>query len=179
MVFGPHRYAVGTFANRLDVQQALHELRQAGLKTTQISIVSNDIDAQEPLDESGSSNWESETSQDVRATGATITGSLLGAIGGCLVGLGLISLPGINLVVAVGTSMTALMTTLAGAGIGAASGGLIEALGQLGTASNSVDFDCYSSGEYLVMVNGTDDEVKRAESILGQSYFIDDRPLLS
>lgn len=182
MFFGPHRYAVGTFANRLDVQQALHELRQAGLKTTQISIVSNDIDAQEPLDEAGMSsncNWENEASQDVRTTAATVTGSLLGAIGGCLVGLGLVSLPGINLIVAVGTSMTALMTTLAGAGIGAASGGLIEALGRLAIPSDSVDLECYSSGEYLVMVNGTDDEVERAESILGQSYFIDDRPLLS
>lgn len=181
MFFGCHRYAVGTFANRLDVQQALHELRQAGLKTTQISIVSNDIDAQEPLDEAGKSNCngENETSQDVRTTAATVTGSLLGAIGGCLVGLGLVSLPGVSLIIAVGTSMTALMTTLAGAGIGAASGGLIEALGRLAIPSDSVDLECYSSGEYLVMVNGTDDEVQRAESILGQSYFIDDRPLLS
>ncbi|HEY9653437.1 MAG TPA: general stress protein, partial [Coleofasciculaceae cyanobacterium] len=90
MVFGPHRYAVGTFANRLDVQQALHELRQAGLKTTQISIVSNDLDVQAPIDDSGTgtSNWENEAPQDVRTTGATVTGSLLGAIGGCLVGLG-------------------------------------------------------------------------------------------
>lgn len=179
MVFGPHRYAVGTFANRLDVQQAVYELRQAGLKTAQISIVSNDANSEEPLDEVGVSNWDSDESQEVRTTAATITGSLLGAIGGCLVGIGLVWLPGISVVVAVGTSMTTLMTTIGGAGIGAVGGGLIEGLGRLVISSNSVDLECYSRDEYLVMVNGTDDEVQRAESILGQSYFIDDRPLLS
>ena len=93
---------------------------------------------------------------------------MLGAIGGCLVGLGFIAVPGVALIVAVGTSGTALVSTLAGAGIGIASGSLISALTKLEISSERarVDSDRFLQCEYLVRVNGTYEEVCLAESIL-------------
>jgi len=56
---------------------------------------------------------------------------------------------------------TALAATLIGAGIGVATGGLIEALANLGITDSPARAysDRFSECEYLVMVNGTDDEV--------------------
>jgi hypothetical protein len=94
---------------------------------------------------------------------------MLGAIVGCLLGVGLLAVPGVGLVVAVGTS-GALTATLAGAGIGLAIGGLIEALAGLGMTDSParIDSDRLFRGEYLVIVNGTDNEVRRAEYILSR-----------
>lgn len=87
-------------------------------------------------------------------------------------GIGVLVVPGVGPIVAVATSGTALAGTLAGAGIGLASGGLISALAGLGMTLGraSVESDRFSQDEYLVMVNGTDDEMSRAESILSSSY---------
>jgi len=65
---------------------------------------------------------------DGTATSGSIAGSMLGAIGG-LVGLGLVAVRSRSFV-AVATG-TALAATLIGAGIGVATGGLIEALANL------------------------------------------------
>lgn len=100
-----------------------------------------------------------------------IVGSMLGAIGGCLVGLGILAVPGVGPLVAVGTSGAAFGTTLVGAGIGLVSGVLTEALAGLGLTRDRGDYsDRTCQSEYLVIVDGTDDEVCRAESILSRSY---------
>lgn len=81
-------------------------------------------------------------------------------------------MPGVGPFVAVATSGTALAATLAGAGIGVVSGGLISAKACLGMTKDQarVDSDRFFGCEYLVMVDGTDDEVCRADSILSRSY---------
>jgi hypothetical protein len=59
---------------------------------------------------------------------ATITGSMIGAIGGCLAGMGVLAIPGFVPILAIGSAGTAVVITLAGAGIGLAGGGLVSAL---------------------------------------------------
>jgi hypothetical protein len=88
--------------------------------------------------------------QDGKATCATITGSMVGALGGCLVGIGILAIPGVAPLIAVGTSGTALAATIAGAGIGIVSGNLISALASLEIFSDRarVDSDRSSSGAY-------------------------------
>lgn len=172
MVLGQHRSAVGTFLNRIDAEHALNELLGAGFPMAQICVVSTDVDRDQPRGGAEMSDVVGYTVQEGVATGATIAGSMLGAIGGCLMGIGMLVVPGVGAVVAVGTSATALVMTLAGAGIGLSCGGLIEALAGLGILADraTVDGDRFSQGEYLVMVDGTDDEVRRAEYILSKSY---------
>lgn len=167
MVSVEHQRVVGIFAQRIDAEYALDKLNNSGFSMNQISVVA--IDAEDHyLDETGVSNYVWYKAHDGTATCSMITGSMLGAIAGCLVGIGLIAVPGVALVVAVGTSGTALVSTLAGAGIGIASGSLISTLAKLGIPSNRtrVDSDRFLQGEYLLMVKGTDEEVRLAESIL-------------
>ena len=170
MVLGQNRRAVRIFNNRIDAEHALHELNRFGFSVDQISMVALDVNLDEQLGGASMSNHIGNKALVYRtANSATITGSMLGAIGGCLLGVGLLAVPGVGLVVAVGTS-GALVATLGGAGIGLAIGGLIEAKACLGMTDSParVDSDRLFRGEYLVIVNGTDDEVRRAEYILSR-----------
>jgi hypothetical protein len=177
MVFGQYRYAVATFTNRKDMEQVLNELYRAGFTIGQIFVVTKDVDNDEQLGQLAVSDRAVRTSrsdlvreipQEGTATAGTLIGSILGAITGCFVGLGLLSVPGLGLALAIGTSGTTLVTTITGAALGAASCGLIEVCAglELSEDRTRVNSNRCSKCEYLVMVDGTDDQVARAKSIL-------------
>jgi len=170
MILRQKRYAVGVFFSYIDAESAPGELKRTGFPLAQISIVAKTADHDAQLDSAGVSDCVGEEAET--ATGA-IVGSMLGAILGCLAGLGMLAVPGVGfIIVAVGTTGTSLATaTLAGAGIGAASGGLISAIA--GSELSSDQARVAGGGgqsEFLVMVEGADDEVRQAESILNRSY---------
>ncbi|MEW6492137.1 MAG: hypothetical protein AB1589_06260 [Cyanobacteriota bacterium] len=101
-----------------------------------------------------------------------------------MAGLSLLLLPEAGFVIAVGTWGIPLLTTVAGAGIGAASCGLIGAVVGREAPENQaeVDEEGNSSREYLVVVEGTDEEVHQVESILSRlnrKYFKTNIPSLS
>ena len=165
-----HKRAVVILYNRIDAEHALKNLVGSGFSIKQISVVTKDADIDTQLDIPGIKDSLWYKAKEGNATGATITGSMLGALGGCLIGIGFLAIPGINLVAVGASGMVA--TTLAGAGIGVVTGGLIETLACLKITSDqaSNDDNRFSLGEYLVIVNGTEEEVRRAESILSRSY---------
>ena len=109
---------VGLFENRAQAQQCVEQLRIRDIAGEDISIVSPGADAEN-------------TAEGDRASGVAIgagTGAALGGLGGLLVGLGALAIPGIGPVLAAGP----IATALAGAGLGAAAGGVIGALTELG-----------------------------------------------
>lgn len=171
MVLSQNRRAAAIFSSRQNAEQALSELTRAGFSSSQISIVAKESDINY-LDGYGTSDlFRYQAPPAGKATSATVTGSMVGAICGCLIGLGLITLPGfIPVVIAVGTSEAALAATLAGVGIGAAGGGLIEALVNSGISLNQAKSysDRVFQGDFLVIVNGTEEEVSRAEELLSK-----------
>jgi hypothetical protein len=170
MVLSQNRHAIGTFFNRQDAEYALKELNSAGFPMERISLLVTDREAQRG-DDGMNDNIDLKVI-DNTAPCASITGSMIGAIGGCLLGLGLLVLPGIGSLVAVGTSGMALAATLAGAGIGAAGGSLLNTLAGSGMnlEQAKVYKNRFSQGEYLVIVNSTDEEVRHAEYILSRSH---------
>lgn len=101
------------------------------------------------------------------ATGA-IAGGTLGGLTGLLVGLGALAIPGIGPVMLAGATATAIATTLSGTAIGAAAGGLLGGLIGLGIPEEQAKVynDRVSRGDYLVIVDGSNDEIARAETIL-------------
>lgn len=163
-----HKRAVIILYSRVDAEHALKQLVSSGFSLKQISIVTKDADG-EQLDISSIRDvWYK--AKEGTATGATITGSMLGAIGGCLVGIGFLAIPGVNLVIVGASGMVA--ATIAGAGIGVVTGSLLEAVACLKITSNQKcdDSDRFSLSEYLVIVSGTEEEMRRAESILSRLY---------
>jgi uncharacterized membrane protein len=168
MVAGQHkRRAVGVFSTRQEAEEALIDLKNSGFSMDTVSVIARDADRQDELAGASMSDRVMNEADEGAATGA-VTGTALGGFAGLLVGLGALAIPGAGPLIAAGTIGTTLATTAAGAGIGAASGGLVGALAGLGIADEraKVYGDRVSQGGYLIIVDGTTEEIRLAESIL-------------
>lgn len=162
-----HRRSVGVFPNRHAAEQALYELRDSGFPMDRVSVVTreggrtDEIAGAEVSDRVGNK-------ADEGATVGALSGGALGGLTGLLVGLGTLAIPGVGPIMLAGATATALATTLAGGAIGAVTGGLLGALIGLGIPEDRarVYHDRIAQGGYLVIVDGTDAEIARAETIL-------------
>lgn len=162
-----NRRAVGVFSHRRDTEAALSELRNAGFSMDQISILSKDSSHGSQVAGVDVQQRTGNKADEGAKTGAA-TGAALGGLGGLLVGLGTLAIPGIGPVMLGGAAATAIATALSGGAIGAAAGSLAGALVGLGIPENRarVYNDRFNRGDDLVMVDGSDDDLRRAESIL-------------
>ncbi|HEY9662963.1 MAG TPA: hypothetical protein V6C65_31345, partial [Allocoleopsis sp.] len=189
-VTGKHRRAVGVFPSRRDAEQALYELRDSGFPMDRVSVITRDdvrgdeiagADVHDSVEERNAATRVDNKADDGAKTGA-VAGGALGGVTGLLVGLGTLAIPGIGPIMLAGAAATAIATTLAGTAIGAAAGGLIGGLIGLGIPEEraKVYGDRVARGEYLVIVDGTDEELARAERILQhrgiQEYGVYDAP---
>jgi hypothetical protein len=173
--------AVGVFSSRREAEQALSELRDAGFPMAKVSVIAKDAGSGGKLAGADMSDDVGNKADEGAATGA-VTGGVLGTLTGLLVGLGAVAIPGIGPVMLAGATATALATTVSGGAIGAAAGSLFGALVGLGIPEERarVYNDRLSRGDYLVILDGTDDEIRRAEAILShrgiQEWGIYDAP---
>lgn len=102
--------------------RVVNELTSRGFNRDSISVVARDVD-----EEYASYVDRDYKDGDDAAEGAGI-GAVIGGIGGLLVGLGALAIPGIGPVVAAGP----IVAGLTGAGIGAVAGGIVGALVDMG-----------------------------------------------
>jgi hypothetical protein len=178
MVLGHHKRAVGTFASHQAAEAALMELRDSGFSMDRVSVIGRDIDrhssvagadASDRLSDAGK-RAAHDTEADEGAKKGAVAGGTLGGLTGLLVGLGALAIPGIGPVMLGGAAATALATALSGGAIGAAAGGLLGGLVGLGIPEDRAKAysDRVSQGEYLIMVDGSDEEIRRAEMILNR-----------
>jgi hypothetical protein len=92
--------------------------------------------------------------------------------GSLLVGLTSLAIPGVGAVVAAGAVGVALLTGLAGTGLSLANfNRLTEAFDKLGVdqADAKVYSERLSSGDYLVIVEGTVEELQQASEVVNQN----------
>ena len=159
--------AVGVFSSRREAETALHELRASGFSMDKVNVVSKNAEREGEI-AGVDVNDRTGNKADEGATAGAVTGGALGGLGGLLVGLGALAIPGIGPVMLAGAAATAVATALSGGAIGAAAGGLVGALAGLGIPEERANVynDRLSSGDYLVFVDGTETEIQRAEAIL-------------
>lgn len=167
MALRPHKRAVGVFPNRRDAELALRELRDSHFPMDRVSAIARDSDRPNEIAGAEVRDHVGNKADEGATTGA-VTGGALGGLTGLLVGLGTLAIPGIGPIMLAGATATTIATTLAGGAIGAAAGGLVGALIGLGIPEERARAynERVSRGEYLVMVEGTEDEIRRAEAIL-------------
>ncbi len=166
MISGLDKRAVGTFPTRQATEQALMELQRVSFPMDKVSVITRDGDRERDI--AGVNVKDSMGNEAAEGAGAgAVSGTALGGIGGLLVGLGTLAVPGVGPFLAAGT----VATTLAGAGIGAAGGALVGALTGLGIPEREAEdySQRLSQGEYLVIVDGSEEDIHRAESILRRS----------
>lgn len=168
-MFGQYKRATGTFSNHQKAELALGELRESGFNMDQISIVGNNVDHNSDITAEKQvqhlNNLDNKVGEG--ATTGAASGIAVGGLTGLLVGLGLVAIPGVGPVMLAGALATTLATTLTGGAIGAAAGGLVGGLVGLGIPKDraKVYSDRVDQGDFLVMVDGTDQEIRQAEAI--------------
>jgi len=131
------RTVTGLFDTVSDAQRAAKELLDRGIPRKDMSMVAPDVS-------------DPNTQQHTMSTGA-VGGSMVGGAIGLLVGAGLLVIPGIGpvlaigpLAAAIGTISAAVGSTALGAGVGASVGGLAGSL--IGTGMPEEKAHIYAEG---------------------------------
>jgi hypothetical protein len=166
--------AIGLFDTNHDAESAIQTLGRAGFEKKDISVTvrKTNVNTTE-----SSETMASETMADEGLQTGTLTGMVAGGLMGLLVGAGLLIIPGIGPVLAVGplaaglASGSALVGAAAGVGLGAFSGGLIGVLSGMGVPNEHAQI--YSEGvrrgDVLVVVHTDESHLSSAEKILREN----------
>ncbi|HZW02595.1 MAG TPA: YsnF/AvaK domain-containing protein [Anaerolineaceae bacterium] len=155
---------VGLYERFEQANDAVKALLDSGFSEDEISMVARDQEGRY----SGEIERMREKGDDISegtATGAGI-GAVAGGVGGFLLSLGALAIPGIGPIVAAGP----LLATLTGAGVGALAGGLIGALADLGIPEEQARYysEGVKRGGHLVLVRTRDDKAGLAEDIMNR-----------
>jgi hypothetical protein len=158
-VAGKNTAVFGIYSTRAAAEQAVDQLRSAGFRNTDISILFPENIGNKDI------GHEKATKAPEGATAGGVSGGLLGGTLGWLAGIGALAIPGLGPFVAAGP----IMGMLSGLGVGAAVGGLAGAL--VGMGIPEYEAKRYEGrvrdGGILLSVHADDsDWVKRAEQIL-------------
>lgn len=167
-----YKRVVGVFKRREDLESALSALSDAGIQKEHISLLAKHVENVEGAEEL--TDPQGNEAKEGAGIGAT-TGTVLGGIGGFLVGAGVLAIPGVGPVLAAGVGISEIAATLAGAGIGAAAGGLVGALVGAGIPEeHAKNYEKrIKAGDYLLMVDGTVNDIRNVESILRDRHIED------
>jgi hypothetical protein len=142
-------------------RSAVADLEAAGVPPSEISLVANKYVSKEYAEV-----------EDVSAAGKGAgIGAALGGSAGLLAGLGLLAIPGLGPVVAVGW----FAATAVGAAAGAAAGGIVGALVDAGESTETahVYSEAVRRGGTLVTVRATDEQASRVQAILDRYQPVD------
>jgi stress response protein YsnF len=155
---------IGTYEDMQTASAVVNDLVKAGFDRNNISIIADNADDRH------SSYVSQEGSGDDVGKGAGI-GAALGGVGGLLVGLGALAIPGIGPFVAAGP----IAAALAGAGIGAVTGGVIGALVDLGIPEEEAHIysESIRHGNVLVAAQVPDNQVAQASRIMERTGLVD------
>lgn len=154
---------VGVFSDLEHARDAILKLREAGFSQDSISMVTRSAE------ENAAENAEHSNSNI--ATDAGI-GAAAGGLGGILLSLAALAVPGVGMVVAAGP----LVAALGGAGIGAVAGGLIGALTDVGVPEEDAHY--YAEGvrrgdAVLTVRANTAADAERARNIMNDNGALD------
>lgn len=158
---------IGLFDTITQAEQAVNALVTGGFSRDDISLIARDTE-----DRYKGLRTEDTPTDEVSNTAAGAgAGAMVGGLGGLLVGLGALAIPGIGPVVAAGP----LVATLIGAGVGAAAGGMIGALMDVGVTEEAAGYyaEGVRRGGSLVSVRAEDALVERAAGIMERQGAID------
>jgi hypothetical protein len=152
----------GIYVSQLDAENAVHGLKLAGFRSTDISILFPDNAGTKDL------AMERNTKAPEGTAAGAGSGALVGGILGWLAGIGALAIPGLGLFVAAGP----IMAMLSGIGVGGVLGGIGGALVGLGTPEYEAKRyeGRIRKGGILLSVHCDDsDWVKSAREILDQT----------
>jgi uncharacterized membrane protein len=154
--------ASAVFDNRTEAERAVSELRSAGVRDSDISIVAQHDGKNTSTDGAG------------EKTGDFISKTALGAGAGALLGVAALAIPGVGPLVAAGAIAEAAVggAALTGTAIGAAAGGLTSLLTKHGVSDDDARYyeDRVNQGGVFVSVDDSSNvDRERVSEILHRS----------
>lgn len=152
------RSIVGVYNTHEKAIAAIEALKDAGYPVKQLSLM-----GQSSL---GDHNLHHISKHEALANAPLAIGVVAGPILGALAGLGLFAIPGIGIVFGAG----AVVGALAGLDAGLISGGLVTVLTRLGMQTEKAEvYEAHlKNGKYLIMLEGTEEELFRAQTLLNE-----------
>ena len=167
MTLPEQKRSIGVFPNRSAAEKALNDLKAADFPMDKVSVIGPDTSSDEIMAIANNDNHV-ENQGDQAARAGTIAGGTLGGLVGVLAGIATLTIPGFAPLAVGGATATALASTLAGTAVGATAGGLVGGMSSLGipTLKAEAYSDWLTRGGYLVLVEGSEDDIGRAETTL-------------
>jgi hypothetical protein len=177
------RTVVAIFDDFLTANLAVRELVDNGFERDAISIIAEDsrgvYTSTNPTPiAAASNNGETTTENGSLVGGGAGIGAAIGGIGGLLIGLGALVIPGLGPVLAAGP-LVAAISTLTGAGVGAVAGGvtggLLNALIGLGIPEEEAEFfsEGVRRGGVLVTMQAEENGAEQIMSIFNHHHPVD------
>jgi hypothetical protein len=166
MLLGTPKYGIGSFSKREDVQAAIETLQNSDFPMKQVTIVMQEVESKdEDIAISKDEFIDSKATSGV--TKGALTAGTIGGISGVLMGLGALMLPGIGSIAVIGVK-SALVGMATGGFYGTTAGTLMgAALGDDISQDQAKQYsDRLAQGNYLMIIEGPEDEIHRAEAIL-------------
>ena len=165
MVSGLSKCGIGVFSDHEATELALEQLKEAAFDLNHVSVVVRQADQNDEMTKSESELIRQKTVQGLVKGGLTV--GTLGSLVGILAGLATLALPGVGGVAIVGAKV-AMAGMLAGGYYGTAAGGILGAIWGNGVSREQARIysDHLAQGHYLVIVDGTEDELQHAEAVL-------------
>ena len=168
---------VGMFDNRQHAETAAAKVKEQGLRTDDISIVSKQGDEGDPTNTAAGAAPTGAGTGDATAVGmkndntqvndnisdGVVSGSVLGGLAGLVIGAGSLIVPGLGIIAAAGP--------IAGLISGAVTGGIVGGLVDLGIPENrSKQYESdIKHGKILFSMKTDEDKVDKISSILKSS----------
>jgi hypothetical protein len=151
---------VAAFTKLLEAEEAVRELIAGGVSADKLSIIAKDMQCEKQV-------HGFVTSCDV-AKNTAKGGAWLGGLFGVLAGAAFLWVPGAGPLVVAGSLTSTLLGGVEGAVGGAAAGGVLGWLSALGIEKKHIVKyeDHLKAGRYLLVVNGSLEDLKTADSIL-------------
>jgi uncharacterized membrane protein len=152
------KIVVGVFGDAEQARRAVEELRRAGFHQDSISMLIRSTESERPAESS-------------KVLADAEIGAAAGGIGGVLLGLAAVAVPGVGLVAAMGP----ILGGLGGAGIGAVAGGLIGSLTKIGVPHEKAQYYAESvrRGDAVVTVRTDPEGAERALRIMDEQGALD------
>ena len=159
---------IGLFDRVSEAQSVVRDLIGTGFSRDDIGLIASDATGEWSRYKASTLEGAAPTSEEI-GTGVS-TGTVVGGLGGLLVGLTEFAIPGIGWMAAAGT----LATTLAGAGVGAAVGGLHTAIDKLGVPKEQTGYyaEAVRRGGILVSVRVLEEQVDEAMEIMKRHHAV-------
>ncbi|MCB9419881.1 MAG: DUF1269 domain-containing protein [Ardenticatenaceae bacterium] len=148
-------------------ETAVRKLDQENFPIKQVSIMAQDMASEKEV-------HGFITTGDIAKAGVG-TGAWVGGLFGILVGAAFIWVPGFGPLFVAGPFAAALLGGVEGAVAGAAGGGLLGALFGWGISKQHIlkYEESLKAGQYLLIVNGSPEEIEQARSILKDSEAVE------